>query len=982
MPQQAATGSDPGALGRVGEEPKTLYLIDGHAHFFRAYHAIRPGTMSSPVTKEPTNLTYGFMAMLLKLMRQYKPEYLAVVIDAAGDRETFRSGLYEPYKANRKETPDDFHPQVERSLQMLEALRIPVIGLPGVEADDAIATLVKRLCAENQGGDFRIRIISRDKDLTQLIDDQVQLFDIYKDEVVTVDAVFKCEGVSIRPDQVRDVLALMGDNIDNVPGVPGIGPKTAAQLIAQYGSIDNLYAHLAEIKGKKRENLEAARELVQLSRRLVSLKEDCDVEFALERARFEPSQIDVERMKGLFRELGFNRQQEDIAALAVGEGSRLAAFGSQQEVAGAIQKPERRGQTSQVAEASPFSESLFEAPTHAPAGPSDPGEYSMIPTREELQALAQEIRAAGFCAIDTETGGLSPISSKLCGISISIARKTGVYIPTDSPSRDEHLTTTEALEILRPVLEDPAIRKIGHNLKFDMNILRSHGVRLGGIEFDTMIASYVIDASRSSHKMDALALAFLHHTCIPITDLIGSGKRQKCFDEVPLDLAAKYAAEDADITLRLRDCFEPQLRAMGLMGLFEKVEMPLIEVLAELEFNGIKVDAAELDHQQARLQERIKELRREINDLSPHPFNPDSPKQLAAALFNKPAHDPPGLGIRPLRRGKTGPSTDVEVLERLAADPAIPSPVPRLIVEYRQLTKLVNTYLVALKEAINPKTGRVHASFNQTVAATGRLSSSDPNLQNIPIRTDVGREVRRAFVAEPGNLLITADYSQIELRILAHLSKDPALIDAFHRDADIHTAVAAEVYGVKPEDVSPSQRNSAKMINFGIVYGITPFGLSRRLGGHVTEKEAAKIISDYKHRFAKINEFLDACIGQAERFGYVETMLGRRRAVPDIHSNNPQQRSLAERVAINTVVQGSAADLIKLAMIDSFRVLPRSHPRARMLLQIHDELVLEAPEDEAEPVRALVVGQMQDAMKLVVPLKVGSAVSDRWIDAK
>jgi DNA polymerase-1 len=966
---------------------KTLYLIDGHAHFFRAYHAIRPGTMSSPVTKEPTNLTYGFMSMLLKLMRQYKPDYLAVVIDAAGDRETFRSEIYEQYKANRKETPDDFHPQVERVLQMLGALRIPVIGLPGVEADDAIASLVKRLCEQTSEGRLRIRIVSRDKDLTQLIGECVELFDIYKDESVSVDSVFKCEGVSIRADQVRDVLALMGDNVDNVPGVPGIGPKTAAQLIAQYGTLDNLYEHLDEIKGKKRENLEAARQLVQLSRRLVSLRDDCEFEFSLDDARFNPTFIDIERMKALFREVGFNRQQEDIAAIARGGELRSSAeppqprapFAEERGGDGALSKP---GAVAISGDAVPFSESLFEAPASASAGPTDPGEYSLVRTREELETLVREIRAAGFCCIDTETTSLSPLTSRLCGVSISVKPRTGVYVPTESPSRGGHLAITEALNILRPVLEDESIDKIGHNLKFDMNVLRAHGVRLRGISFDTMIASYVIDASRASHKMDALALAFLRHTCIPISDLIGSGKRQKCFDEVPLELAAKYSAEDADITLRLRECFAPKLREMGLADLFEKVEMPLVEVLAELEFNGIRVDPAELDRQQARLQERIKQLRREINDLSPHPFNPDSPKQLAAALFNKPADDPPGLGIRPLRRGKTGPSTDVEVLEKLAADPAIASPVPKLIVEYRQLTKLVNTYLVALNEAINPKTGRVHASFNQTVAATGRLSSSDPNLQNIPIRTDVGREVRRAFVAEAGQLLITADYSQIELRILAHLSKDPALIEAFHQDADIHSAVAAEVFGAAPSEVTPAQRNSAKMINFGIVYGITPFGLSRRLGGNVSEKDAAKIIADYKHRFAKINEFLDACVGMAERQGYVETMLGRRRSVPDIYSNNPQLRALAHRVAINSVVQGSAADLIKLAMIDIHRALPSRFPAARLLLQIHDELVLEAPAAEAELVRQLVVAHMERAMTLAVPLKVGSAVSDRWIDAK
>jgi DNA polymerase-1 len=482
--------------------------------------------------------------------------------------------------------------------------------------------------------------------------------------------------------------------------------------------------------------------------------------------------------------------------------------------------------------------------------------------------------------------------------------------------------------------------------------------------------------------MNVLALDYLKYTCIPISELIGTGKKQKTFDQVPLETAVPYAAEDADVTLRLRDVLAPRLDADGLRKLFDDVEMPLVEVLAELEYNGIRLDPDELDRQRESLGGRIDALRDRIVDASPHPFNPDSPKQLAAVLFNGPDKEPPGLGLPVQKRGKTGPSTDQEVLERFATDPSVESEVPQLIVEYRQLTKLVSTYLVALKEAINPETGRVHASFHQTVAATGRLSSSDPNLQNIPIRTEEGRKIRQAFVAEPGHVLICADYSQIELRILAHLSEDEALIDAFHSGADIHTAAAADVFQVAPADVTPQQRDAAKMVNFGIVYGITPWGLARRLGADVSQEFARGIIDDYKARFPKIDEFLGRCVESAQADGYVETILGRRRPIPQINARNPQQRALGERMAINSVVQGSAADLIKLAMIDLHGRLPQAFPDARMLLQIHDELVLEAPEAQAESVRVLVTERMEAAMTLKVPLVVGSAYSSRWIDVK
>jgi DNA polymerase I len=939
----------------------TLYLIDGHAQFFRAYHAIR-GPMSSPVTKEPTNLTFGFVGMMLKLFREHSPDYVAVVIDVSGDRETFRSELYPEYKANRPPAPQDLHPQVERCVAILKQMGVPVIGVAGVEADDVIATMIKRL--DQDRPDLTIRIISKDKDLGQLLNDRVQLFDVHTDEILTVEKLFESKGV--KPSQVVDMLTLMGDTVDNVPGVPGIGPKTAAQLITEYGTLDNLLANLDKIKGKRRENLEAARNHLPLSRQLVTLKYDVEFDFDLANARFEAAKLPLDSLLLTLRELGFNRHQDDLKKL-VGAG-RDAQQASTLSPAG------------RVAPARDSEGTLFDQATEATteSGPVDPGEWTIVTTADQLAAIIAETRRAGEIAIDTETDGLAPVSAKLCGISLSTRPRTGAYIPTCSPTPDTHLATEVVVAQMKPALEDPAIRKVGHNMKFDLNVFRRAGVRVQGLSFDTMIASYVVDATRSSHKLDNLSLALLQHTCVPITDVIGQGKVQKTFDQAPLEIAGPYAAEDADITFRLKQLLEPQLNELGLMDLFRDVEMPLLEVLAELEWNGIIIDPVELDRQSVGLQKRIEELRRQIIDASPYPFSPDSPKQLAAALFNKPDGDPPGLGLKVIKRNKTGPSTDIEVLEKLAADPEVTSPVPQLIVEYRQLTKLVSTYLVALKDAINPVTGRVHTSFNQTVAATGRLASSDPNLQNIPIRSDVGREIRRAFLAPPGHVLISADYSQIELRILAHLSDDPALIDAFHKGMDIHVAVAAEVFGVVPDAVSREQRNSAKMVNFGIVYGITAYGLARRLGPGTSVERAQEIIDGYKKRFSRINDFLDDCVRAARTQGYVETILKRRRAIPQVESRNPQERALGERVAINTVVQGSAADLIKLAMIDLHRRLPVEHPGVKMLLQIHDELVFEAPVGAADAARAFIVERMSNAMSLKVPLVVESAAAANW----
>ncbi len=1004
----------------------TLYLIDGYAQFFRAYHAIRT-PMTSPVTKEATNMTFGFIGMMLKLLRGEgkigadggKPDYIAVALDVSGDTETFRSAIDPQYKAQRPPPPVDLFPQVDRCLDILKKIGVPTVGVAGFEADDAIATVIARLRRERP--EMKIRIVSKDKDLKQLLEPgRVELFDIHTDEVI--DDVKLREETGLTPAQVVDMLALMGDNADNIKGVEGIGPKTASELIARYGTLDNLLAHAEEVKGKRGEALRAtaATGRLAMNMELVKLRADAPVELDLDAAA--TVRFDLPLLIPILKELGFNRYQDEVRVLT-GE----APMGS---LAGAA-----AGRSTGAAASGPGGGSLFVAPVNAGAGaiqgagvakrsrakggdegPSlfdapglfggaptdastsitigrDPNpNYRCVKTAAELALVIAEMRRAEVVSIDTETTGLAPLLCKLCGISIATRPGHAVYIPVRSPEQDSHLDEKAVLGALGPLLEDERIKKCGHNLKYDMLVLRAAGIQMRGVAFDSMVSSYLIDASRSSHSLDALALGLLNHTNISITQLIGSGPHQRTFDTAPLDAATQYAAEDADVALQLRAFMHPQLEEKGLLSLFDDVEMPLVGVLAELEFNGIRCDPAELDRQRERLAGKITELRNHIDDAAMESlgrtFNPDSPKQLAAALFNKPKDAEPGLGIKSLKKTKTGHSTDVEVLEKLAQAPAITTSIPGLIVDYRQLTKLVSTYLVALKEAINPNTGRIHASFNQTVAVTGRLASSDPNLQNIPIRSDVGREIRRAFVAAPGHVFISADYSQIELRILAHLSRDPALIEAFHLGQDIHTAVAAQINGVPLEKVTKEMRSGAKMVNFGIVYGITSYGLARRL--NIDNASADQIITGYKKRFSGITTFLQECVQQAQTSGYVETILKRRRPIPDIDSNIPSRRSFAERTAINSVVQGSAADLIKLAMVRLYQMCgPQAAAKGKselqgvkMLLQIHDELVFESPLAGAEAAREVIVGVMENAMTLSVPLKADSSIAANWFDGK
>lgn len=980
----------------------TLYLIDAYAQFFRAYHAIRT-PMTSPVTKEPTNMTFGFVGMLLKLLRAQEPglkraghpDYLAVALDVSGDKGTFRSQIYPDYKAHRPPPPEDLFPQVDRCLAMLKDLGVPVIGAEGYEADDVIATLVTRLRAKHP--DLRVRMISKDKDLKQLFEENpadaavgevgpVALFDVHTD--TAFDAASLAADPGIRPSQVIDLLTLMGDSADNVPGVDGVGEKTAALLLREWGTLNNLLANADAIKGKRGEKLREAAPRLGLSRDLVTLRRDVPIDFDLDTARVD--RLQLMRLIPILKELGFNRYQDDVRLLA-GEPAVMPLTSNTAQPA-APEPAKKQPSPDSGGFGGLFGE--VAAREHAACTrTAQSGDYRCVQARAQLDALVAELRAASIVSIDTETTGLNPRDAKLCGLCLSTSPGIAYYVPVLSPDPSLHLDQKTVLEALRPILEDPAKPKCGHNLKFDLLILRNAGVQLRGLSAegacDSMVASYLIDASRSSHGLDSLALALLGRTNISISELIGSGKEQRTFDTVPLHLATQYAAEDADVALQLRNLVMPQLSEMGLMPLMRDVEMPLVEVLADLEWNGIRAEPSELDRQRERLQKQIDVLLQRINTEAKaalgRTFDPDSPKQLAAALFNKPDAEPPGLGIPGQKRTKTGFSTDAEVLDALAEDDTIATPIPKLILEYRQLTKLVSTYLVALKEAIHPKTGRVHASFHQTVAATGRLASSDPNLQNIPIRTDVGRDIRKAFVAEPGYSLVTADYSQIELRILAHLSRDPALIEAFQNDEDIHTAVAAQINHVPLHEVTREQRSAAKMVNFGIVYGVTAFGLARRL--KVPQDQAAAIIDNYKRKFAGITTFLQECIEQARARGYVTTILGRRRPIPDIESSNPSRRSLAERLSINSVVQGSAADLIKVAMVDLNRRcrdgdgdLPAG--RVRMLLQIHDELVLEAPDELAEATKTLVADRMANAMRLSVPLRADAHIAKNWFDGK
>lgn len=935
--------------------PETLYLIDGHAQIFRAYYAIRGG-MRSPVTGEPTHAVFGFAGMLIKLLSQLQPDYVVVAVDMPG--RTFRDDLFEAYKGTRQETPDDLIAQIPRVLEVVEGFGIPAIGQEGIEADDIIATITQRVLDDPARQDVHIRIVSRDKDLEQLLGDRVTMFDVHTNTTLDVAGLMANKGIT--PEQVIDVLALMGDTVDNVPGVAGIGPKTAAQLIQQFGTLDGILANLDQIKGKRRENLEKGRDLLPLSRALVTLKRDADFPFSLEAAR--AGAIDLQKVLPLFQQLGFNHYQEEVRRLAEEVDSGMEERMGERESGGAGEGP---GDDSAIQ--SPESEILETAAT---------GDYQAVVTQEQLEALISTLRAQKMISADTETTGLGR-DAQLCGLSFAWRPGHGVYVPVLSPAPGGHLDVATVLTALKPILEDPDLPKCGHNLKFDALVLLRNGVKLRGVAFDSMLASLLIDPSQPGHKLDHLALAHLRYRMIPITDLIGEGEAQTSMDRVPLERVVPYAAEDTDIALRLYHSLSPKLEEMGIAGLVRDVEAPLCTVIAEMEAHGIVCDPEALRQQGEVLGQRAEALRREVLELAGCDFHLDSTQQLAEVLFDR-------LGFPAGKKTKTGRSTDITVLERLAGQEDRNDPrtsVPRLVIEYRQLTKLISTYLGNLRHAVNPKDGRIHSTFHQLVTATGRLASHGPNLQNIPVRTEVGRQIRKAFVAPAGHLLICADYSQIELRLLAHLSGDLALTEVFERDQDIHTAVASQVFGAPLEEVTREQRARAKTINFGIIYGVTPFGLARRIEG-LDVAGATELIADYKRRFPGIDRFLQQCVQQALEQGYVCTVMGRRRQIPEIRSTDRNKQSLGERLAINSVVQGSAADLIKAAMVNVQRRIDRDRMPLKLLLQIHDELVFETPAEMAEEHARIVCAEMERAMTLRIPLRAEAGIGPDWMTAK
>ena len=901
-----------------------LYLVDGSAFAFRSFYAIRELTDSRG---HPVNAVYGVSRMLLKLLREQDPSHIAVIFDAPG--KTFRNEMYPEYKANRAAVPEALIAQMPLLEELVSTFPIVMIREPGIEADDVMGTLT-RLTVQ-QGMD--VVLVTGDKDMLQLVSDKVRVYDPNKGKQGTwLGPEEVMERFGVPPERVVDALGLMGDSADNVPGVPGIGPKTARTLLEKYKTIEGIYEHLDELTPKQRERFEQARDLAFLSRELVTIRTDIDLAIKPEDCRRQP--VNVQGLSELFSRFEFH--------------SLLAELPGNQEL---------------------NTETL---------------RYRVILTEDELDVAIEEMRSAGIFSLDTETTSVDPMRAKLVGISLSCREQTGYYIPvghtarelldekeTDEYPCDAQLPLDTVLKKLRPLLEDDRIGKVGHNIKYDLIVLNRNGVSLKGIVFDTMVASYLTDPSRLRHNLDDVSLHLLNRKLIPISELIGKGSKSITFDKVPIRDAYKYACEDADIAWRLRQVLASMLAERGLEDLFKQLELPLIEVLAQMEQNGIAIDAALFEELKQEIAEKLATLEKKIYETAGESFQINSPKQLQHILFDK-------LGLKPIRKTKTGYSTDMEVLGQLS----IQHPLPAMVLEYRGLEKLRNTYVEALPRMVHPETKRIHTSFNQAVTATGRLSSSEPNLQNIPIRTEIGRRIRQGFVpgdddSRDGMRLIAADYSQIELRILAHLSGDPAMREAFEKGADIHQDTAARIFGVFPEMVTPEMRRQAKAVNFGVVYGISPFGLARNVG--ISQREASHFIDEYFKQFPRIKAWITETVERAKQQGYVTTLMNRRRYIEGLDSANSQVRRAAERVAINTPVQGSAADIIKVAMVQLHPLLQEYG--ARMLLQVHDELVVEVPVAAANTVAELMREKMKNAVTLDVPLRVDIGIGKNWAEA-
>jgi DNA polymerase I len=901
--------------------PKRLILVDGSSFLFRAYHAIPPLTSPKGV---PTNAIHGVTNMLRKLIADYHSDYITVVFDAPGG--TFRNELYAEYKAHRPPMPDDLRVQIEPLHQIIRAMGLPLIIESGIEADDVMGVLAKQ--AEKQG--YEIIISTGDKDMAQMVNENIILENTMSNTRMDIQGVIDKFGV--RPDQIIDYLALVGDSVDNIPGVPNCGPKTAAKWLAQYETLENLMAHADEITGKIGGNLRASLDHLPLSKQLTTIVCDMELPYTVEDCHQQPT--DTTELIRLLTELGFTTWLKQLAN---------AAEPTQQAPEIADEKPD-----------------------------AVESNYETILTEQQLSQWLRQLEAAEIFAFDTETTNLDYSKAEIVGVSFAVEAGKAAYLPLAHtyPGAPEQLDLTETLAKLKPLLENPDQHKLGQHLKYDAHVLANHRITLRGIAHDTMLESYVLNSTATKHNMDDIAKTYLGVSTIHYEDVTGKGAKQIPFQEVQLEQATPYAAEDADITLQIHQCLLPKLQQIpSLYALYKDMEIPLIPVLERIESNGVLIDSAMLAQQSLEIASKVVSIEQHAHNLVGRAFNIGSPKQIQEILYDQ-------QKLPVLKKTPTGqPSTDESVLQDLAVDYEL----PRLILEYRGLSKLKSTYTDKLPQQVNDRTGRVHTSYHQAVAATGRLSSTDPNLQNIPIKSEEGRKIRQAFIAPPGYKIVAADYSQIELRIMAHLSADPGLLAAFNEGLDVHRATAAEVFGVAPEQVTNDLRRSAKAINFGLIYGMSSFGLAKQLG--LGRSEAQSYIDLYFARYPGVKNYMDNIRLQAREQGYVETLFGRRLYLPEINSKNNNLRQYAERTAINAPMQGTAADIIKRAMIATDQWLEDTKADAKMIMQVHDELVFEIAEDKLASYSDTIRSLMCSAAELTVPLIVDIGVGNNWDEA-
>jgi len=911
---------------------KPIILVDGSSYLYRAFHALPPLTTSSG---QPTGAVRGVAAMLRKLIKDYDPEYMAVVFDAKG--KTFRDEMFEHYKSQRPPMPDDLRAQVEPLHDLIRAMGLPLIIEEGVEADDVIGTFARIFGEQGKP----VLISTGDKDMAQLVNDKVTLINTMNDALYDIDGVIKKFGVG--PELIIDFLALMGDKVDNIPGVPGVGEKTALGLLQGLGSLETIYENLdkvadlsfrgAKTLGKK---LEEHKDMAFLSYQLATIKLDCELSEDLDDLKL--GKPDNEALASYYQTLEFKGWLKEL-------------------VGGDAELKETISETVQ---------------DNAPSAGISRDAYDIVYTQAQLDKWIDKLKSAGEFSFDTETTSLNYMNAELVGFCVAVSDKAA-YIPFghNYPGAPDQLDKQRVMDAFRPLLEDDGIKKIGQNLKYDMSVLAEDvGITLRGVAYDTMLESYVLDSVATRHDMDSLALKYLGHKTISFEEIAGKGAKQLTFNQIGLHEASRYAAEDADITLRLHQTLWPRLEKEGrLPEVFQNIELPLVTVLSRIERNGTYVDATLLKHQSQYLAKRMAELQEQAFELAGQEFNLASPKQLGEILYEK-------LEIPVIKKTPKGaPSTAEPVLQELALE----YPLPQVIMDYRGVAKLKNTYTDKLPELINQRTGRVHTSYHQAVAATGRLSSSDPNLQNIPVRSEEGRKIRQAFLAPKGKKIVACDYSQIELRIMAHLSGDKGLTDAFEKGLDIHRATAAEVWGKTLDDVSDNDRRNAKAINFGLIYGMSAFGLAKQLG--LPRKEAQDYIDLYFERYPGVKRYMEETRAQASEQGYVETLYGRRLYLPEIRSSNGQRRQAAERTAINAPMQGTAADIIKMAMIKVHDWLETTHFDAKMIMQVHDELVFEVAEDQVEDLVKEVKARMESAAELKVPLIVDAGIGENWDEA-